>query len=299
MIFGDSMYIIPPERAALRRCGLDSVAAVLDRTDGHVAAWSRSTDTLLTCGVAGRPGYYLKRYRYPTWRRRLRGLFRGTFLRRHRGREEFRLLENMRALGIPAVRPLAYGSRRVGRFLSACFLITEETPGAENLTTLALQVAAGRRTLAPRLRRAMAVELAASVAHMHNAGFSHGQLYWRNILFRLTPTGDPEFFFLDARPRRSRRWFARRNERYLLELGHLAASALPFTTRTERLRFVQAYIRARHIQVDPRKVIAFLSRLARRHARHERQRIRMSRRFEAWNRRLALDTRVAAPTDPT
>jgi hypothetical protein len=294
MLYRDHIYVAPPYRDLLHACGLASVAAVLDRVDGQVAAWSRTTDTLRVACPAGGPGLFLKRYRYPTWRHRFRGTFRGTFFRHHRGRDEFRLLDVMRGLGIPAVRPIAYGSRRLGHFVTACFLITEEAPQSMNLTTLAAEVDAGRRTLSSARRRAMSVELAAQVAHMHNVGFSHGQLFWRNILFRLSDAGDPEFFFLDTRPGRGRRWFGRRGDRYLNELAHAAASALPFTTRTDRLRFLRTYFRERHLRADFRAVDAFLAGLARRWRSHEQQRIRMSRRFEDWGRQLETEQPAAA-----
>ena len=115
---------------------------MLDRTDGRVAAWSRSTETLHVPGVDGAPGFFIKRYYYPTWRKRLRGAFRGTFFGVHRGRAEYGLLQEMRRLGLPAVRPVAYGSRRIGHFLKACFLVTEEIPGARNLTSFAGDVLA-------------------------------------------------------------------------------------------------------------------------------------------------------------
>ena len=295
-MLGDHIHIAPPYRDTLSACGLDRVESVLDWIDGDVVAWSRTTDTLRIACPRGGPGFFLKRYYYPTWRHRLRGTFRGTFFNRHRAHAEFTLLDTMRQLGIPAVRPICYGARRVGRFVAASFLITEEVPGAQNLTTFAADVRAGRRELRPAVRRAMVRELAARVAQMHNVGFSHGQLYWRNILFRFGAAGDPEFFFLDARPRRGRRWFARRSERYLYELGHAAASAIPFVSRADRLLFLKAYMRQRRLETDLRPIVTLVDRLAQRWARHERQRIRMNERFEAWSRQLRRERELDSTT---
>lgn len=285
-MLGDHIHIATPYREMLSACGLDRVETALNWIEGDVAAWSRTTDTLRIACPNGGPGFFLKRYYYPTWRHRLRGTFRGTFCNRHRAQAEYHLLDTMCQLGIPAVRPIAYGARRVGHFVAASFLITEEVPGAQNLTTFASDVRAGRQPLTPAQRRAIVVELAARIAQMHNVGFSHGQLYWRNILFRFGAAGAPEFFFLDARPRRGRRWFARRSERYLYELGHAAASAIPFVGMTDRLLFLKTYVRARRLETDLRPIVTLVDRLARRWERHERQRILMNERFEAWNRQL-------------
>lgn len=285
----DTLHLERPYRDTLRACELDTVPKILAHCTGEVAAWSRTTDTTRVPGPGGVPGFYLKRYRYPTWNKRIRGMFRGTFFHKHRGQEEYALLSSMRRLGIPAVRPVAYGARRVGHFVSACFLITEEVPGACNLTSYAGDVLAGRATVDAAMRRAMCDELAERMAAMHEAGFAHGQLFWRNVLVRVACTGAPEFFFLDARPGRGRRWLARRSERYLNELAHTAASALPFTTRSERTRFVNRYLRVRQLHLEKREVHRYLLRLAERYGGHELQRIRMAERFETWNRHLSLE----------
>ena len=83
-------------------------------------------------------------------------------------------------------------------------------------------------------RAALARILARQVAELHAARFAHGQLFWRNILIRFNLVDEPEFFFLDARPRRGGRHIGRAGRWWLHELGHLAASAGPFATRVEK-----------------------------------------------------------------
>lgn len=286
MIVTDRIRIDPPYRSALAACGLDRVESLLTRVDGRVAAWSRTTDTLYVPCPNGRPGFYLKRYYYPRWRNRLRSAFRGSFFRMHRGQAEARLLKTMRSLGLPAVRPVAYGSRRIGHFVQACFLITEEVPQARNLTAFARDVATGREQLSREDRVRMVRCLATQLAAVHAAGFVHGQLFWRNMLVRLGPLGQPEFFFLDARPRRGGRRLGRSGLWWLDELGHVAASALPFTTRTDRLRFVLQYFGAERFTAEIRAHARVVDTRAKRWQRHEAQRIKMNDLFESWNRRL-------------
>lgn len=280
------MVVDPAYRETLEAHGLTCVRHVLDRVEGRVVAWSRTTDTLFVPGRNGGVGLYLKRYFYPRWANRLRGAVRGTFFGLHRGEAEWRLLNAMRNLGIPAVRPVAYGARRAAHFVTACFLITEEVPGARNLTAFAQDVAAGRTRLTRAQRARMICALARQIAEVHAAGFEHGQLFWRNFLVRLGPTGDPEFFFLDARPRRGRRWFGRSARWWLDELAHVAASAMPFTTRTERLRFLREYFGVERLTPEFRGYARLIDRLAPRWERHERQRIKMNNLFDEWNRQL-------------
>jgi len=293
MLYTDHIRIDPAYRDGLHACALDRVGDVLTRTAGRVAAWSRTTDTVYVAGADGSPGFYVKRYYYATWRKRLRGTLRGTFLGAHRGRAEFRLLSEMRSLGLPAVRPVAYGSRRVGHFVTACFLITEEVPGARNLTTFARDVTTGREPLDDDLRTLLVQRLARQVAELHAAGFAHGQMFWRNVLVRMGPTGEPEFFFLDVRPRRGGRRLGRGTRWWLHELSHMAASARPFTSRSERMRFLVEYHGARRLSTDVKRQIREIDRLAWRWENHERQRIKMNDLFEEWNRQLDAEHRRA------
>lgn len=290
MLHSDHIRIDSAYRDALRAGDLARVESVLTRTAGRTAAWSRTTDTLYVANPGGGPGFYLKRYYYASWPKRVRGAFRGTFFGLHRGRAEFRLLSEMRALGLPGVRPVAYGSRRVGHFVTACFLITEEVPGACNLTTFARNVRTGRETLHRHERALIVRRLARQIAELHSAGFAHGQLFWRNVLIRFGPTGDPEFFFLDVRPRRGGRRLRRSSRWWLHELGHTAASALPFTTRSERTRFLVEYLGGRRLSPDIRRQIREIDRVAQRWEQHERQRIKMNDLLEEWNRQLEAES---------
>jgi hypothetical protein len=289
MLYTDHIYVDCAYRQALHACGVERVESVLTRAAGRVAAWSRTTDTLYLANPQGGPGLYIKRYYYPTWRKRLRGTLRGTFFGLHRGQAEFRLLNAMRLLGLPAIRPVAYGSRRVGHFVAACFLISEEVPDACNLTTFARDVKSGRATLSHDQRALLVRRFARQIAELHAAGFAHGQLFWRNVLLRFGPTGEPEFFFLDVRPRRGGRHIGRISRWWLAELAHLAASAVPFTTRSERMRFLVEYFGARRLPPDIKRHIREIDRLAQRWEKHERQRIKMNDLFEEWNQLLEAE----------
>lgn len=284
------MWIDPAYQQTLARCGLDQVDKVLRRTDGDVVAWSRTTDSVYIAPPDGGVGFYIKRYTYPTWKKRLRGTFRGTFFGVHRGKKEHRALLLMRALGIPAVRPVAYGCRRVGNFLSASFLITEEVPGAPNLTTYAQRVTRGEVELSHRQRDALVRKLAEQIAAMHASNFAHGRPFWRNLLVREAPHGEPEFFLLDPEPPKRVERVGRGGDWWTRELAQLTTSAMPFTTRTERLRFMRHYLKLPRLTAEAKIQTREIGRLSEKWSKHEAQRVRMNARFELWTRMLADET---------
>ncbi len=282
----------PAYAERLRACGLDTVEKVLARVDGRIAAWSRTTDTLFVPGCDG-PGFYVKRHFFPTWSKRWRGTLRGTFFGMHRGQAEYRVLNAMRALGIPAVRPVAYGGRRVAHYLAACFLITEEVPGARNLTAFAIDVAAGRQPLSAAQRRALLDALADQLAALHATGCSHGNLFWRNLLVRHGLDSRPEFFFLDAQPLRSWKRLGRTGLWRLHELAQITVSALPFTTRSERLRFIHRYLGDSPLLPALKDQLRQIEHQAQSWQQHELRRIRMTRLFEEWDRQLRVESDLA------
>jgi len=285
----------PAYAERLRACGLDTVEKVLARVDGRIAAWSRTTDTLFVPGAEGTPGFYVKRHFFPTWVKRWRGTLRGTFFGMHRGQAEYRALNAMRALGIPAVRPVAYGCRRMAHYLAACFLVTEEVPGARNLTAFAVDAAEGRASLSRAQRSALLDALADQLAALHATGCSHGNLFWRNVLVRHGPDSRPEFFFLDAQPLRSWQRLGRNGLWRLHELAQITVSALPFTTRSERLRFIHRYLGDRSLSPALKEQLRLIEQQARSWQRHELRRIRMTRLFEEWNRQLRAEAGLATP----
>ncbi len=290
MIYSEHIWIDPAYRQRLQLCGLDSVQRILTRVDGNVAAWSRTTDTLRVPGPDGQPGFYLKRHFFPTWSKRLRGMLRGTFFGMHRSQAECRALNLIRSLGGPAVRPVAYGGRRVAHFLTACFLITEEVPEAENLTTVAQGLGGSRMELNRSKRRHLLEELADQLAALHLAGCCHGNLFWRNVLVRDGPDGQPEFFLVDPQPPHAWERLGAGGQWWLHELAQVAASALPFTSAMERLRFLVRYLKRTGCAASAATCCRQIDRLVRSWRRHEERRIRMNRLFTEWNRRLAEES---------
>lgn len=253
MIVLDSMVIDKPYAGMLQRAGLSSVSAVLYKEGEHLAAWSRTTD-VIRCDPPGEAtSIYIKRYHYPRWRHRLRGMLRGTLFRRSRARSEYRALRLMRQLGIQAVRPVAFGERRLLFFVRSCFLITEAVPDAMPLSTFIQKF--GEHRGSPRsiqIRREVLVSLARQVRHMHDAGFVHRDLFWRNVLIRCLPGDRFEFYFLDASVGRWIRLRRRREDSIVADIAAMGAAAPHFCSKADQLRFLLEYLGVRSLDPENR-----------------------------------------------
>jgi len=246
----DSMHIASGAADRLRSLGLDTVEAALSYRGGRFAAISSTSETLEVINPeAGEhtPSVYLKRYRYPTRSRRVRAAFRGSLLGRSRARFEFDRLQAMRRQGVPAIKPLAVGQRRVRGFVHASILITEGVPG-ESL----LSFAKTNKDIAPRDRHAAIEILARRVRHMHQAGVVHGSLVWRDVIIRQTGAGEFAFAFLD--PGHVKRFCVPGCRRlgYLRDVADLAATARLLCSKPDRLRFAKAYRGSRKFTAQDR-----------------------------------------------
>jgi tRNA A-37 threonylcarbamoyl transferase component Bud32 len=170
-------------------------------------------------------------------------MFRGTFFKASRARSEYRALRLMRRLGIQAVRPVAFGERRRGHFLHSCFLITEAVPGAMALSSFIRTFSHHRESPQEiRARRDILTSLARQIRHMHQVGFMHRDLFWRNVLIRILPENRFEFYFLDASVGKRIRIAQRRQESIVGDIATMAALAPDFCPKTDQLRFLLEYL---------------------------------------------------------
>lgn len=253
MLTTERLVIDPPFRERLAAAKLDSVARVLACRGDHLAAWSRTSDAVRVDLPDARHAIFVKRYHYPRWRNRIKGFFRGVFLGASRARTEYRNLRRMRQAGILAVRPIAYGERRVLHFLCSSFLITEAVPDAVSLATFTKTYGRQPRVGASlRIRHEILRGLAREIRRMHDAGFVHRDLFWRNVLVRPMGPEKFEFCFLDAsvgRRIRVPRW---RREKIVQDLAALSVLAPDFCSRADQLRFMRHYLGTDTLTPDDR-----------------------------------------------
>jgi hypothetical protein len=143
--------------------------------------------------------------------------------------------ERLRAAGIPHPETLAIAERRRLGLVAESFLITRFIDGAEPLP-VALHELRGD----PRARRALAFAVGDAIGTLHAAGLDHSDLKHSNLL--VMPDRRVALLDLDslARPRRPR-W--RRRVRALGQLEAFASDLYPWLPRTDRARFLSAYLR--------------------------------------------------------
>lgn len=199
--------------------------------------------------------YYVKRYlgNGKNAVRRWFGL-RG-LLGPQRVRREWENLLAFQRWGIPTAKLVAYGlERRLGSFVRGA-LITQEVPDTVDLAKMAA-------THDPRLKdRAWVAAVARQVADatrvMHNAGFAHNDLKWRNLL---VDGGErPTVYLIDC-PSGSYWWGVFLHYRIIKDLACLDKVAKYVLTRTQRLRFYLEYVQQARIGTeDKRRIKRILS----------------------------------------
>jgi hypothetical protein len=179
---------------------------------------------------AGVPGFVLKEESYP-FPSCLSGLAGPA-----RTDREFRNLFALRALGFPAVEPIACGRSGAWIFPGSTFLITREFAGSTSLKAWSRE---GGLDLDPGAVESALLAFAADVARLHKRGCYVRTLYGKNVLVRRGAGGEAELCVCDvprirrARPGRVRFRLAARD---LACLEKWAAGVYPPRARVAFLR---------------------------------------------------------------
>lgn len=189
--------------------------------------------------------YYVKRYtgagKNPLRR----------WLARPRVQAEWENLQAFEKWGIPTARLVAWGlERRFGAFIRGA-LITEEICDTMDLAKMA-------RDGDPRLRdpawvAEASVQIAAITRTLHEHGFTHNDLKWRNLL--VTNGAQPQVYLIDC-PSGEYWQGAFLRYRIVKDLACLDKVAKYQLTRTQRLRFYHQYSGHRRLTPDDKARIA-------------------------------------------
>lgn len=273
----DMIRITPVDRTRLQAAGLDTADSVLKCIGDQVVAWSRSTDAVRVDlpASAGGGAVFLKRYHHLRWRQRIKAMLRGAFFGRSRAKMEYQRLCRLEAAGVPVVHAMAYGERRIARFLRSCFLITEAVPNAEPLTNCL------QRTENLRHHRKVVRSLGRCVRRLHAGGIVHGALFWRNILVRGGTNGDPDFVLLDmpAEKRLTAKISRNTGGDPVGDLAALAADALECRLYTDMMRFLLAYTGAKRLGAAEKDLARRVLQRSEPLRAHEAYRLKMHRIF--------------------
>jgi len=279
--YRDTLHVDPDCTEWLRELGLSTMGGLLECLGDQVVAWSRSSDTIRVQVGRQTQWVYVKRYHYGTRARQMRGLLRGVLLGTSRARREYVTLQAMRSAGIPAVRPIAYGERRRLGLLHSCSLVTEGISNGQSVMRLLrgalADVGAAEVT---RARRGLTRTLAEQIRAMHQLGYAHGALFWRNVVVCPLDDGSYACHFLDPRGR-GRMW--RRGpggRKAVRDVAALAAMAPGVLSRTECLRFAKWYWGADRLDAPMRRWITRVLKMSGRYRGHELYRWRLATQRE-------------------
>ena len=175
---------------------------------------------------------------------------------------ELKLARYLIAHGVAAPPPLAAMSGRVEWVASRA--VSPARPGD---AWHAEQLARGEPGR-PDVKKA-ALALAEMIAHVHDAGVLHHDLHCGNILVRTdVNVGSPKQMVIADLHRARRRLKLSRMAR-AANLAQLLHDRRPFTTRTERLRFLKAYLRCAETGGTLRGWDLLVGAMADRHARRQ------------------------------
>lgn len=186
--------------------------------------------------------YYVKRYRSngKHWR---------NWLPHTRIRAEWENLQRFIQWGIPTAEVVAFGLEResFGRFRRGA-MITREIPGADDLATLARQGDPCLKDV--RWIDEIGRQIADFARIMHQHGFVHNDLKWRNILI----DGQPRAYLIDC-PTGGFWWGPFLQYRIIKDLACLDKVAKYQLSRTRRLRFYLNYVQRKRLTAADKKRI--------------------------------------------
>jgi len=247
------MLLVRPEfEPAFQRLALTSCAAAVRHFADEPAAKAKSAvhATGLVMPDDSRLAVFFKQYVYspPAWK------FIG---RASKARCEFQNYEVFARLGIPAATPVACGEERdgLGR-LGRAFIVTRAIPEAATLAEFVQKRCAERgEETTRRLREHLLRQLADMTRRIHDAGFFHFDLVWRNILVTESPPVGPKLWWIDCPRGRIDRWSPWRRFWRLRDLTSLDKVASQLCTRGERLNFVKLYLGKALLDGEVKKLV--------------------------------------------
>jgi len=205
-----------------------------------------------TLGLSGGPEtpVFFKQYNYrpPAWR------FIG---RASKARREFENYAVFHRLGIPAAQAIACGEQRdaIGR-LRRAFILTRAIQGAVPLNEFVQKTCGDRSRRETRATRTRLIELiAAMTRRMHDAGFFHYDLVWRNLLVTPATNGASGVWWIDCPRGRFDHGSPLRRRRQLRDLASLDKVASQLCPAGERVKFIKAYLKSIRLDREAKQLI--------------------------------------------
>jgi len=189
--------------------------------------------------------YYVKIY----WRN---GNGFRSYLGRGRLQGEWENLLYFSSLGIKTPRIVAYGQTLKKGFLDHGVLVTEEVKDSLDLLSLTQRNPALLRNKS-WLNDVM-TQIADSTRRLHDQGFVHWDLKWRNILVSIDPSQKPCVYFFDC-PLGKKRFGWLKHRGAIKDIACLDKVAEKVMTNKDRLKFFKYYVEISRIQAEHKRMI--------------------------------------------
>jgi tRNA A-37 threonylcarbamoyl transferase component Bud32 len=244
---------------------------------GEVVKRSNSTEVLRV--VLDGHAVFLKKYWVTNLNQFLSGITRGALFGTSKVQCEFENMQRLRAWGLDAPTPVAWGEQRRAGWLVRSVLVSEGIPDPLPLDRYIVCDQTQGASVVPsssyKRHRELIDRLADYVRRLHEHKFEHHDLYWRNIIL----SGDAltHFYLLDAH--KGRIWDQKcEREARAHDLATLDAPAPAFFRRTERLRFLLRYLDKRRLDEETKELARLTSVLAEPMRERQLARVREARR---------------------
>ncbi len=242
MLDMETIRISPEWQSLLKAHKLDSITAIYSYADGEAVTRSGSTEVRrITLGSdPNARTIFIKKYWISRAAQAWSGMFRGVVFGRSKAWREFANLTRLREWGLDAPAAIAFGEERRAGFVTRSFLISDGVRDPLPLDRFIRDwLPAQTKEEQCRWRRELFSRLAAYTRRMHGRQFVHHDYFWRNII--LSGANLEHFNLIDAHKGRVWPAWAEQQNR-AKDLATLDAPAPGFFRRTERMRFLLAYL---------------------------------------------------------
>ena len=259
------VVVNPAHRRMLRAADLDTIEGMLRCDKGEVIAHDRKQQKnevrrLEVEHGGARYNLFLKRYyNYlpdKIWKR----AFRGAYFPPSMVKAEYENLEKLSRWGFHVPEPVAYGEHRFAGALINAYLVTLEIPEAMGLDYLIREWLPRQSASVQKETRANLIQhLADALRAMHERGFEHHDLFFRNLM--VSGLDVAKLYVMDAP--RGKQWprFLMRFRR-VQDLATLDAAATWSFRRPERMRFLLRYLGRKRLTRSDKALIRKILKVA-------------------------------------
>lgn len=251
--------------------GFEDFQSFMDFAGGQLVTLQRGR-TVTRLELNGR-AFYLKRNQF-NWREFIKTLLHLRLPPRN-AVTEWKNISAIKRIGIPTLKPIAMGEKRLSGLEIASFILTEELYGAEPLEKVIPSKLSGELSDGNRKWKYSILRRVAQIARrMHANGMCHQDFYLGHLFW----TPDDTLYLIDLQRVVNRSKLPRR---YIVkDLGQLnfSADCVGNISRTDRMRFLLLYLGVKSLGASEKNLARSITAKTDRIARHTVKLLKRRRR---------------------